>query len=118
VESANSCQTLHSGKDGAKGHRVQAFKDRHYLRREFAELMPQGIRDDPKAWTPPLDPSSLPPRNLESPEAKVVLELGCGVGNSAFPLMVGLVRYTLHSVYPKLESAWFQTLNLKCDILV
>jgi hypothetical protein len=29
---------------------------------------------------------------------------------------VGL--YTLNSVYPWLESAWFQPLNLKCDFLV
>ena len=30
--------------------------------------------------------------------------------------MVGL--YKLNAVEPWLESAWFQTLNLKCDILV
>ena len=87
----------HSGKDGAKGHRVQAFKDRHYLRREFAELMPQSVRDDPKAWTPPLDPAALPPPNPNSSEAKVVLELGCGVGNSAFPLMRANVDLFVHA---------------------
>jgi hypothetical protein len=30
--------------------------------------------------------------------------------------LVGL--YKLNAVEPWLESAWFQTLNLKCDILV
>jgi hypothetical protein len=37
----------------------------------------------------------------------VMLLLGC---------MVGL--YNLNPVDPQLESAWFQPLNLKCDILV
>ena len=66
---------------------IRAFKDRHYLRREFAELMPPAIRADPKAHTPPLDPTALPPPDVDSPNHKVVLELGCGVGNSAFPMM-------------------------------
>ena len=76
---------------------MQAFKDRHYLRREFAELMPRSVRDDPKAWTPPLDPAVLPPPDLTSPDARVVLELGCGVGNSAFPLMRANLDMFVHA---------------------
>ena len=75
---------VHSGKDGGKGHRVQAFKDRHYLRREFAELMPPEVRDDPKAWTPPLDPTSLPPPNRAA-AAFVTVLAGPGRSCSCMP---------------------------------
>lgn len=64
---------------------MAAFKDRHYLRREFPELADDASRRDPSAFRDALDPASSP--DVVDELAIDVLELGCGVGNAAFPLM-------------------------------
>ena len=66
---------------------ITAFKDRHYLRKAFSDLMPRAVRDDPSRWVDPIDPSTTRAPDETSSDHKLVLELGCGVGNSAFPLM-------------------------------
>jgi methyltransferase-like protein 6 len=66
---------------------ITAFKDRHYLRKAFSDLMPRAVRDDPSRWVDPIDPSTTRAPDELSSDHKLVLELGCGVGNSAFPLM-------------------------------
>jgi len=110
-------------KDGAQAYwdqfyrekNVNFFKDRHYLREEFGELMPKEVLADPRRWVAPLagdDPeiqldavvddqccvpavgSKAPPvprepRDLEAAMQgrTVLLELGCAVGNGLFPLL-------------------------------
>ena len=78
----------HGGEGSRKSfNAVTAFKDRHYLRKAFPDLMPQRVLDNPSAWVDPIDPKTTRPIDAHSKDHKVVLELGCGVGNSAFPLM-------------------------------
>tara|TARA_B100001142_G_C14143163_1_gene581473 strand:+ start:99 stop:860 length:762 start_codon:yes stop_codon:yes gene_type:complete len=59
--------------------------------------MPASVLADPSAWVPPLTPSSLPPPETSSEDHKVILELGCGVGNSAFPLMRANLNLFVHA---------------------
>jgi len=76
---------LTHSKDGAKGHDVGAFKDRHYLRKAFGELVDEDARAAPETFRPALRPSELP--DVDETRKIDVLELGCGVGNSVFPLL-------------------------------
>jgi methyltransferase-like protein 6 len=76
---------LTHSKDGAKGHDVGAFKDRHYLRKAFGELVDEEARAAPETFRPALRPSELP--DVDETRKIDVLELGCGVGNSVFPLL-------------------------------
>jgi len=73
---------------------VNFFKDRHYLREEFAELMPPEVLEDPRRWVECLaveeaqDPPSSLPSLLAAMEGRlVVLEVGCAVGNGILPLL-------------------------------
>lgn len=76
---------LTHSRDGKKLHDISAFKDRHYLRREFSELVDDDARRDPAAFRDALDPTTLP--DVDDALAIDVVELGCGVGNSAYPMM-------------------------------
>lgn len=71
---------------------INFFKDRHYLREEFAELMPPEVLDDPHRWVDELECDKDPPQTPQSLELAmkghtVLLELGCAVGNGVLPLL-------------------------------
>jgi methyltransferase-like protein 6 len=76
---------LAHSKSGAKGHEVAAFKDRHYLRKVFSELVDDDARAAPETFRPALVPEDL--GDVDESSSIDVMELGCGVGNSAFPLL-------------------------------
>ena len=65
---------------------VNFFKDRHYLREEFAELMPPEVLKDPKRWVEALPTDQQEVLEL-SKQQTVLLELGCAVGNGLMPLL-------------------------------
>jgi len=73
---------------------INFFKDRHYLREEFAELMPEEVLADPRQWVEAIevvDPVAPPRARAELLEAMrdraVLLEVGCAVGNGVIPLL-------------------------------
>ncbi|KAJ8599406.1 hypothetical protein CTAYLR_009698 [Chrysophaeum taylorii] len=71
------------------------YKDRHWVRREVSELMPASVQASPLTWCPPLgegvdlaEPAKDdPPTAEELSGKKVGLEVGCGCGSLAFPLL-------------------------------
>jgi len=65
-----------------KRNTVNFFKDRHWLEREFPELVPAACGAGAGAsGSVPAEPPRPPSQPL------VVLEVGCGVGNTVFPLL-------------------------------
>lgn len=65
-----------------KRNETRFFKDRHWTKREFEELAANGS-----------DVSSLSSDN----ETPVLLEVGCGVGNFAFPLIEEKTSYYIYA---------------------
>eukprot|EP00931_Biecheleriopsis_adriatica_P101320 TRINITY_DN76487_c0_g1_i1.p1 TRINITY_DN76487_c0_g1~~TRINITY_DN76487_c0_g1_i1.p1 ORF type:complete len:389 (-),score=86.73 TRINITY_DN76487_c0_g1_i1:72-1187(-) len=88
-------------RDGARAYwdqfyrekNVNFFKDRHYLREEFSELMPADVLADPKRWVDKLQVQSEGPpvgreELLRAMQGRtVLLELGCAVGNGLIPML-------------------------------
>ena len=74
----------------------RTYRDRHYLRRAFPESVGAAARADPSVWQPPLcpDAAAVARRDLTAPPLpgqlkgkQLLLEMGCGVGNAALPLL-------------------------------
>ncbi|KAH8027635.1 hypothetical protein HPB51_007185 [Rhipicephalus microplus] len=62
-----------------KRNKTRFFKDRHWTKREFEELAAAGDSDSPGDGT------------------SVLLEVGCGVGNFAFPLIEEKTGYYIYA---------------------
>jgi hypothetical protein len=69
-----------------KERTVNFFKDRHWLRRELPELMPESVRANPSQHCAEIVPGTWD-RKLGDEGVVVHLEVGCGVGNTVFPLL-------------------------------
>lgn len=72
---------------------INFFKDRNYLREEFAEIMPQEVSADPRKWVDEMrEGHHAPPTTLEEAQTaaagrQVLLEIGCAVGNGVIPML-------------------------------
>ena len=65
-----------------KRNSTHFFKDRHWITREFPELL--GPSSVESVTVSESDPGA---RGVGDPRKKVFLEAGCGVGNTVFPLL-------------------------------
>lgn len=73
-------------------HQNRFFKDRHWLFTEFPELAPRNTKDAPERVFPAgtnCAGSGLTSNVSVDSEAvqRTILELGCGVGNTVFPIL-------------------------------
>ncbi|XP_051172674.1 tRNA N(3)-methylcytidine methyltransferase METTL2 [Leptopilina boulardi] len=67
-------------------HQNRFFKDRHWLFTEFAELSP-GTENSDKRIERILPDNSISQNELIG-DGKIIFEIGCGVGNTVFPLLL------------------------------
>lgn len=65
---------------------IRFFKDRHWLFTEFAELAP-GTKNNDGGIERILPDNSISQNELLS-NGKIIFEIGCGVGNTIFPLLL------------------------------
>jgi len=72
---------------------ARTYRDRHYLRRVLPESVSPAVRAAPDAWPALLSPPpgtvapSEPPSLVSLAGRPLLLEVGCGVGNAALPLL-------------------------------
>ncbi|XP_055626168.1 tRNA N(3)-methylcytidine methyltransferase Mettl2 isoform X2 [Toxorhynchites rutilus septentrionalis] len=71
-------------------HQNRFFKDRHWLFTEFPELAPRNTKGAPERVFPVgVDEVSAQVKNLslEPTDKRTIFEIGCGVGNTVFPIL-------------------------------
>lgn len=67
-------------------HQNRFFKDRHWLFTEFAELAPGTEKNEDRIQR--ILPDNTISQNELTGEGKRIFEIGCGVGNTIFPLLL------------------------------
>ncbi|CAB0035720.1 unnamed protein product [Trichogramma brassicae] len=72
-------------------HQNKFFKDRHWLLTEFPELAPEKVQQNKniplRETTEPQNEEDEAVETLDNPQKKI-FEIGCGVGNTIFPLLL------------------------------